>query len=208
MGGARPPGPAGSAGPHPGRIGHVANRLDGRVHLGDGVERLQASPLRWRCRTTSTDCRSLWSRCCDRSSAPPRAEPGRRKQPGRCGSPAGWCSTKSLASCWATVIRLGVTSVAHMDRDTSRARMTEVCEVDTVRVSWGRAAPTPRTTMLARRRATGRWRFHQERRGSDGAQQGHARVAHGLAGVASAGSAGRCRAATERRGGAAGQAAT
>src|SRR5690349_6728980 len=49
-------------------------------------------------------------------------------------APDGWCSTKSLASCWATVIRLGLTSVAHMDRDTSRARMTELCDVDTVRV--------------------------------------------------------------------------
>ena len=63
--------------------------------------------------------------------------------------PAGWCCTKSLAACWAAVIRFGSTSVAHIERDTSRARITEVWEVDTDWVIWGRAAAMASNPRLA-----------------------------------------------------------
>ena len=94
--------------------------------------------------------------------------------------PGGCCSTKSSASCWATVIRLGLTSVAHMDRDTSRARMTEVCEADTVRVRWGRAAPTARTPMLSQEESHRQMALPPGAPGEHRAQQGYARVAHRL----------------------------
>ena len=79
--------------------------------------------------------------------------------------PAGCELTKSRAAFWATLNRFGCTSVEHIDRDSSRARMIDVRPIGTSDVSWGRADATPSRPRLASSMATGKWRRQRDRRG-------------------------------------------
>src|SRR5829696_6576805 len=67
---------------------------------------------------------------------------------------------KDTAASWATVSRLGSTSVEHMDPETSIAS-TIVVELDgTGTVACGRAAPTPSVAKLTRSNRVGMSRVH------------------------------------------------
>jgi hypothetical protein len=92
------------------------------------------------------------------------AEPENATRPMRMSS--GWDATKRAAACWATVSRLGSTSTAHIERDTSSARMMEVRPTGTVTRAWGRAAASARAPTAASSRPGARWRRQRERRGT------------------------------------------
>ncbi len=80
--------------------------------------------------------------------------------------PPSWDSMKETAACWATVSRLGSTSVEHMDPETSIASMI-VVELDgTGTVACGRAAPTPSVAKPRRSNRVGMSRVHRVRAGS------------------------------------------
>ena len=73
---------------------------------------------------------------------------------------------KETAACWATVSRLGSTSVEHMDPETSIASMI-VVELDgTGTVACGRAAPTPSVAKPRSSNRVGMSRVHRVRAGS------------------------------------------
>jgi hypothetical protein len=77
-----------------------------------------------------------------------------------------WDSMKETAASWATVSRLGSTSVEHMDPETSIASMI-VVELDgTGTVACGRAAPTPSVAKPRRSNRVGMSRVHLVRGGS------------------------------------------
>ena len=60
--------------------------------------------------------------------------------------PFGCFWTKARAASWATASRLGLTSVEHIERETSRARMIEVRAIGTLRTTCGRPAEMPSAT--------------------------------------------------------------
>jgi hypothetical protein len=64
------------------------------------------------------------------------------------------CRTAS----WAAESRLGLTSVAHMDPETSRARITAALATGTSARTWGRELAAPSRPRLARTSAMGTWR--------------------------------------------------
>src|SRR5262249_15808409 len=74
--------------------------------------------------------------------------------------PDTWSFTNDRAASWATASRLGCTSVAHIDRDTSRARMTLVRPSGTFTETCGRAVATPNPVILTTNTATARDRRH------------------------------------------------
>lgn len=82
-----------------------------------------------------------------------------------CGPPA-WDLMNALAACSAAVIRLGCTSVEHMEPETSRASMIVADDEATGTVACGRAAPTASTTMPSVSSAAGMRRRQRERPGS------------------------------------------
>ena len=63
---------------------------------------------------------------CGRSSAERSARRSPRRRRGPSGCPFGCFSTNARAASCATASRLGLTSVEHIDRETSRARMIDV----------------------------------------------------------------------------------
>ena len=69
------------------------------------------------------------------------------------------------ASC-ATASRFGWTSVEHIERETSSARMIDVRAYGTLRTTCGRPAANASATRPASNRATGRCRCQRLRRGS------------------------------------------
>ena len=76
-----------------------------------------------------------------------------------------WDSMNLMAACWATVSRLGSTSVEHIDPDTSIASMI-VVELDgTGTDACGRAAPTPSVAKPRRSNRVGMSRVHLVRGG-------------------------------------------
>ena len=74
--------------------------------------------------------------------------------------------TKAMAACSATVMRLGETSVEHMDAETSIANMMVVELLATGTVACGRAAPTPSTAKPSTNSSTGMRLVHRVRPGS------------------------------------------
>ena len=80
--------------------------------------------------------------------------------------PFGWSRTKVRAASCATERRFGWTSVEHIDRETSRARMIDVRATGTLRTTCGRPAASASATRPARRSAIGRCRCHRFRCGS------------------------------------------
>src|SRR5512133_3195497 len=83
-----------------------------------------------------------------------------------------WDSMKETAASWATVSRLGSTSVEHMDPETSIASMIVVELVGTGTVTCGRAAPTPSVAKPRRSNMVGMSRVHLVRGGSAGPYEG------------------------------------
>ena len=80
--------------------------------------------------------------------------------------PPAWDWMKEIAAFWATVIRLGSTSVEHIDPETSMASMI-VVELDaTGTVACGRAAPTPSVAKPSISSSVGISRVHRVRPGS------------------------------------------
>ena len=67
-------------------------------------------------------------------------------------------STNLRTAACAAASRLGSTSVAHIEPETSRARITVELEIGTSALTCGRAAATPRSPRLAMTSATGRCR--------------------------------------------------
>jgi hypothetical protein len=65
-------------------------------------------------------------------------------------------STYRRTAAWAAPSRLGNTSVAHIEPDTSSARMTVALDTGTSARTCGRAAATPSRARLASTRPTGR----------------------------------------------------
>ena len=94
--------------------------------------------------------------------------------------PFGCFSTNVRAASCATASRLGLTSVEHIDRETSRARMIDVRAIGTLRTTCGRPAASASATRPASRSAIGRCRCQRFRRRQHRAQQRDARVANGL----------------------------
>ena len=64
-------------------------------------------------------------------------------------------STNARAASWATANRFGLMSVAHIERETSSARMIDVRPRATSTATWGRAVAMASTAMVARNSATG-----------------------------------------------------
>ncbi len=110
------------------------------------------------------------------------ANPAKATMPMRV--PATWSSTKVRAASWAMARRLGSTSVAHIERDTSRARMIEVRPRGTSIDICGRAVARARAARLARNSATGTWRCHGRPPGQGGLDEGDAGVAEGVLALA------------------------
>ena len=79
---------------------------------------------------------------------------------------SGWSSTNARVACWATVSRFGLTSVAHIEPETSSARMIDVRATATSRSTCGRPAATPSATRLSSSNAIGRCRCQRVRFGS------------------------------------------
>ena len=79
--------------------------------------------------------------------------------------PPAWDLMKALAACSAAVIRFGLTSVEHMEPDTSRASMIVACDDATGTVVCGRAAPTASTARPSVSSAGGKRRRQRERPG-------------------------------------------
>ena len=77
-----------------------------------------------------------------------------------------WDSMKEIAACWATVSRLGSTSVEHMDPETSIASMIVVESDATGTLACGRAAPMPSVAKPSIRSDVGISRVHRVRLGS------------------------------------------
>ena len=132
-----------------------------------------------------------------RHASAPRS-PRRRRGPCACPS-AGSRRTSRAASC-ATASRFGSTSVEHIDRETSSARMIDVRAYGTSALD----VRARRRRARARRgsassRATGRCRCQRFRRGQHRAQQRDARVADGLLAPAAQRSTSRRRGARGRR---------
>jgi hypothetical protein len=75
-------------------------------------------------------------------------------------------SMKETAACWATVSRLGSTSVEHMDPETSIASMIVVELKGTGTVACGRAAPIQSVAKPRRSNRVGMSRVHLVRGGS------------------------------------------
>ena len=71
----------------------------------------------------------------------------------------------AAADCSAAAIRLGFTSVAHMEPETSRASMIVAEDEACGTVACGRAAPTASTARPAASSATGRRRRQRDRPG-------------------------------------------
>ena len=92
------------------------------------------------------------------------AKPANSTRPMRV-SPSCAC-TKSRTAVWAAVSRLGSTSVAHIDPETSSARIMAASETGTSTLSRGRAAASPSAARAASSSATGTCRFHAARRGA------------------------------------------
>jgi len=72
--------------------------------------------------------------------------------------PCGWSSMKASAACWATARRFGSTSVEHMLRETSIAKMIVVRFMGTVSSRAGRAMPRSNPASPETNRAKGRCR--------------------------------------------------
>ena len=107
-------------------LGSVADRRDVRVRLGDRVEPLQHRRADRGAAPGREGRRSRRRAPCGRSSAARPAPRSRRRRRGPSGRPsAGPRRTSRAASC-ATASRLGSTSVEHIDRETSSARMIDV----------------------------------------------------------------------------------
>src|SRR4051794_38121941 len=77
-----------------------------------------------------------------------------------------WDLMKEIAACWAIVRRLGLTSVEHMDPDTSIASMIVVESDATGTLACGRAAPIPRMAKPTISSRLGISRAHRVRFGS------------------------------------------
>lgn len=92
------------------------------------------------------------------------ADPEKATSPSR--ASAGWARTNARTASRAAVSRLGTTSVAHIERETSRARMTAVRCAGTSTEACGRATARPNRPTPSTRRATGRWGRHRDREGS------------------------------------------
>ena len=74
--------------------------------------------------------------------------------------------TKSRTAACAAVSRLGSTSVAHIDPDTSSARIRADSETGTSTLTCGRAAARPSAASAASSSATGTCRRQADRRGA------------------------------------------
>jgi hypothetical protein len=79
--------------------------------------------------------------------------------------PETWFLTNSLAASCAAVSRLGDTSVAHMEPETSSVRMIDVLLIEMSWVTRGRAAPIANAAIAPRKRAIGTWRRQRDRFG-------------------------------------------
>jgi hypothetical protein len=73
---------------------------------------------------------------------------------------------KSRTAFWAAASRLGSTSVAHIEPETSNATITADRETGTSAVTCGRAAASASSPIAARSSANGAWRRHGARRGA------------------------------------------
>ena len=80
--------------------------------------------------------------------------------------PAGSCFTNEWAAALAASSRVGATSVAFMEPETSMARMTVESSRGTARTIVGRASPITRNAMATRYSAAGTWRRHEGRFGA------------------------------------------
>ena len=78
-------------------------------------------------------------------------------------TPDGCFSTNERAAAWATVSLFGLTSVEHIDPETSNARITEVRLSGTAIIALGRALAMQRPASPTRKSATGRCRRQRER---------------------------------------------
>ena len=81
-------------------------------------------------------------------------------------TPGGRAPTKPRAACWAAASLLGVTSLATMEPETSRVRMTVARWRGVRRARAGWAKPTTSRPRAPRRAAAGMWRCQPERRGA------------------------------------------
>ena len=79
---------------------------------------------------------------------------------------ASWFFTKSRTAVSAAVSRLGVTSVEHIEPDTSSARMIVESAIGTSMLTCGRAAATPSSASAPSTSANGTCRFHAARFGA------------------------------------------
>ena len=135
------------------------------IDLGDRVDRLEDAaadrgpPARssgWRRRRAAP--RGRWS-------APGRSRRSRRTRRSR----SGWSSPAAAMNCEAAASaassRLGAMSVAHMLRDTSRARITVVWPAGTLTMAAGRAMARTRLASARTNSANGRWRRIRDERG-------------------------------------------
>src|SRR5947208_530542 len=91
------------------------------------------------------------------------AVPAKATRPIR--GPPVWDLTKALVACSAAVIRFGLTSVEHMEPETSRASMIVADDDATGTVACGRAAPIASTARPSVSSATGMRRRQRERPG-------------------------------------------
>ena len=80
--------------------------------------------------------------------------------------PPAWDSMKAIAACWATVSRLGSTSVEHMDPDTSIASMMVVEFDATGTLAWVGPLPTPSVAKPSISSRLGISRIHRVRPGN------------------------------------------
>ena len=92
------------------------------------------------------------------------ANPEKMTRPMRTSS--GWSSTNARVASCATASRFGLTSVEHIEPETSSARMIDVRAIGTSRSTCGRPAARPSATRLASNRAIGRCRCQRLRLGS------------------------------------------
>ena len=82
---------------------------------------------------------------------------------------SGTSSMKPCAAERAASMRLGSTSRASIERDTSLTSTIEACSVGTATVACGRASASASAVSAARNSASGAWRRQDGTRGSSGA---------------------------------------
>ena len=115
-----------------------------RVDLGDGVHRLEDRRADRRAATRGQRVDGVEQLLPLRGRRHRELREARRTRPARSGCPASWARTKSRTAACAAESRLGSTSVAHIEPDTSSARITAAPDTGTSVLICGRAAARAR----------------------------------------------------------------